>query len=260
MTSIINKEVLSNVPGISRTYFSADSIIPDPNSEVDEEEAYPVEFLNNITASGLPPNKITLKVGSPVVLLSNLDLKTGLTNGTRLKVKVMHRNYIDAEVLTGKNVGDCVFLTSIPLKPSDKDLPFKFCRKQLPLCLAYGMTINKAQGQTFDRVGILLDRPCFAHDHFAHVAMSRVKCKQDLRIQVVPGTSEQGRYQGNHYTKNIVNTNMLQHTCTFIFLRCLLLLLLHWRLVEEKTNYKNIYIKKNYKIFFYKKKKLKSGQ
>ena len=98
----------------------------------------------------------------------------------------------------------------MPLRPSDTDLPFTFCRQQLPLRLAYAMTINKSQGQTFDRVGILLDRPCFAHGQL-YVAMSRVRSKEGLKIHVVGGTNDQGKYRGKFYTKNIVHTQVLKH-------------------------------------------------
>ncbi|XP_076036528.1 uncharacterized protein LOC143022270 [Oratosquilla oratoria] len=56
--------------------------------------------------------------------------------------------------------------------------PPKLCngsrRKQFPVKLSYAMTINKSQGQTFDRCGILLDSAqCFAHGQL-YVACSRV--------------------------------------------------------------------------------------
>ena len=40
--------------------------------------------------------------------------------------------------------------TKIKLSPSDTELPFKFQRTQFPIRLAYCMTINKSQGQTFN--------------------------------------------------------------------------------------------------------------
>ena len=98
----------------------------------------------------------------------------------------------------------------MPLIPSDTDLPFSFRRKQLPVNIAYALTIHKSQGQSFDRIGILLDRPCFAHGQL-YVAMSRVKSKEGLKIQIVPG-SEQGEHNKKFYTKNIVYTNLLQQT------------------------------------------------
>ena len=117
VTSVVNQQVLERVAGQSRTYLSADSIIRDPTSTIDEDEVYPVEFLNKISGTGLPPHTLTLKVGIPIMLLRNIDSKRGLTNGTRLQVKVLHRNYIDAEILTGANVGDRVYITQLPNKP-----------------------------------------------------------------------------------------------------------------------------------------------
>ena len=43
------------------------------------------------------------------------------------------------------------------------------------------MTINKAQGQTFKRIGIDLTKPVFNHGQL-YVAMSRVRSWKSLRI------------------------------------------------------------------------------
>ena len=51
----------------------------------------------------------------------------------------------------------------VQLAPSDIGLPFTLKRRQYPNRLAYSMTINKSQGQTFDRVGVYLKKPCFSH-------------------------------------------------------------------------------------------------
>jgi len=47
---------------------------------------YPVEFLQQLNSSGLPPALFCLKVGCPVILLRNLDLGEELCNGTRIVV------------------------------------------------------------------------------------------------------------------------------------------------------------------------------
>ena len=209
-TSAVNDQVLQSLPGTEMTYLSADSVIPNPASTINEVEAYPVEYLNTLSGSGIPPHKLTLKVGCPVILLRHIDPKRGLTNGTRLQVVAMHRHFIDAKVLTGKAINQRVYLTAMPLTPSDTDLPFTFRRKQIPVNLAYALTINKSQGQTFDRVGLFLDRPCFTHGQL-YVAMSRVKSRSGLKIYIESG-SQQGIHDGNVYTKNIVYTNLLQQT------------------------------------------------
>ncbi|GBM84171.1 hypothetical protein AVEN_126513-1, partial [Araneus ventricosus] len=42
------------------------------------------------------------------------------------------------------------------------------------------MTINKSQGQTFDHVGIYLDKPVFSHGHL-YVALSRLEKELDAQ-------------------------------------------------------------------------------
>ena len=102
------------------------------------------------------------------------------------------------------------FLTAMPLTPSDTDLPFAFRRKQIPINLAYAMTINKSQGQTFDRVGLYLDQPCFAHGQL-YVGKSRVTSRHGLKVFIEPG-AQQGFHDSTVYTKNIVYTNLFQET------------------------------------------------
>ena len=71
----------------------------DSVSEEDEMyHAYPAEFFQQLNAGGLPPALLCLKIGSPVILLRNLDPGEGLCNGTRMVVlnvrrKVLVRRY-----------------------------------------------------------------------------------------------------------------------------------------------------------------------
>ena len=60
-----------------------------------------------------------------------------------------------------------IFIQKIPLLASqDEKLPVPFKRIQFPIRLCFAMTINKAQGQTLDFVGIYLREPVFYTDNF----------------------------------------------------------------------------------------------
>ena len=76
----LNDDILERDRGEAVEYLSADYFGPEA-AEV--EEHYPVEVLNTLTAPGLPPHRLCLKVGCPVVFLRNMNLKDGIMNGTR---------------------------------------------------------------------------------------------------------------------------------------------------------------------------------
>ena len=120
-----------------------------------------MQFLHSLTPSGMPRHKIVLKQGAVVMLLRNMDKSRGLTNGTRLIVRHLQDNLLHCDVITGKNKGKRVFIPRVTLKPSDTRLPFVFERRQFPIRLSYVMTINKSQGQTFEKLGIFLSTTCF---------------------------------------------------------------------------------------------------
>ena len=201
----INKDILQLLPGVSKIYVSADSIITD-----DEEERnnYPMEFINKLTPSGMPPHLLELKLGAIVMLLRNLDLKEGLCNGTRLRVITMTHSILQCEILTGIAEGKTVLISRIDIDPSDSSgMPFKLRRRQFPLRLSYAMTINKAQGQTFNKVGILLNKPCFSHGQL-YVALSRARAFGDIIVKIEK-TPKQGMDKGLWYTTNVVFKQVL---------------------------------------------------
>ena len=176
------------------TSYSADKVVDEENAET-----YATEYLNTINLSNLPPHELKLKIGATVILLRNLSPSTGLCNGTRLRVARISQRVVECEILGGKYAGNMVMIPRIPLSPSStEDLPFDFRRTQFPLRLAFAMTINKAQGQTLNHVGLCLKEPVFTHGQL-YVALSRVTDGANLRM-IVPDT-EEGR-QGK--IKNVV--------------------------------------------------------
>lgn len=169
----LNDRILGEIVGDEVVYTSI-------NTVVDEDSAteYPVEFLNSLSASGLPAHFIKLKVGVPIMLLRNLS-PPKLCNGTRLKVVMLQRNLIEAEILTGCGAGESVFIPRIPLNPNN--FSFQFKRLQFPVSVCFAMTINKSQGQTLQAAGIDLRTGCFSHGQL-YVACSRVSCSERLYV------------------------------------------------------------------------------
>ena len=98
----------------------------------------------------------------PVMLIRNMDPPT-LCNGTRLVIKKLMPQVLEATIITGFGKGGDVFIPRIPIIPSD--WPFQF-----PLKLSFAMTINKAQGQTLTVAGLHLTTSCFSHGQLYVVA------------------------------------------------------------------------------------------
>jgi hypothetical protein len=187
-----------------REYLSADSIADDGQGGM-----YPTEFLNSLNFSGVPPHKLVLRVGCPIILLRNLT--GGLANGTRLIVKRLGERVIEAEVATGPAKGEVVCIPRLAITPSDTNMPFTLRRLQFPVRPAFAMTVNKSQGQTLRMVGLYLPKAVFSHGQL-YVALSRVGRRQAVRVLVEGGWVNEGDVENvpeGLYTVNVVYREVL---------------------------------------------------
>jgi len=176
--SLINAMVLNYLPSVQVDFLSADSV-----EDTGMANTYPSEFLNTLEVSGMPSHKLSLKIGTLVILLRNLDPSVRLCNGTRLIVRRFTMQVIEAEIITSKSASNVAFIPRIKFIFDNNCLPFTFARKQFPLRLAYAMTINKCQGQTLSHVGLHLASDVFSHGQL-YVAFSRAKALENVKVQL----------------------------------------------------------------------------
>ena len=144
-----------------------------------------------------------LREGAVVILIRNLNPKGALCNGTRLIVQKRGRNSITTKVISQFHNGESCVIPRIDLAPSDTLLPFILKRQQLPLIPAYAITINKSEGQSFDDVGIELERPAFGHGQL-YVALSRCSNQNNVQVNVQDATEQGKLIASRTFTKNMV--------------------------------------------------------
>jgi ATP-dependent DNA helicase PIF1 len=118
------------------------------------------ELFDAVDLHSLPPTHLKLFEGCIVALHRNIDVTRGLTNGAKLIVLKIGIYIIRVKVVSNGKVAD------IPrLKLSAKATNgIDFERLQFPVKLAYAITSNRSQGQTFtNKVIIDCRSPSFGH-------------------------------------------------------------------------------------------------
>ncbi|VDO77141.1 unnamed protein product [Heligmosomoides polygyrus] len=148
------------------------------------------EYLNCLTPSGMPPHELHLKRGSIVMLLRNLDVNNGLCNGTRVMVESLGRFLLGCRFISGQRRGQLTIIPRIDLYCDGA--PFRLRRRQFPIRLAFAMTINKSQGQTFSKIGLFLPEDVFNHGQI-YTALSRVRKPDGILVN-----------SNSHFVNNVV--------------------------------------------------------
>ncbi|XP_019156692.1 PREDICTED: uncharacterized protein LOC109153274 [Ipomoea nil] len=200
----INNSLIDRFPGDEKCYISYDELL-DSTCKNDF-----VDYLHTISVPGLPPHKLIVKKNCPVILLRNINPAEGLCNGTRLICDDFRDHVIRCFIASGEHIGKHVFIPRIPLEASkDENCSLPFKRHQFPIKVCFAMTINKAQGQTFDFVGIYLRQPVFSHGQL-YVALSRAK-KADCVKMLLCNTHRDTTT--TDLTDNIVYQEILNEAC-----------------------------------------------
>lgn len=125
----INEKVLQKFPGEEFISLSADKLCLEEGVDAaGQANMYLIEYLNSITHSGLPPSKLALKKGCPLMLLRNLDSQKGLCNGTRCILTNFTSNVLEVHILGGniEEADRTAFIPRITLFGPEEELGFKF--------------------------------------------------------------------------------------------------------------------------------------
>lgn len=126
--------------------------------------------------------ELLLAIGAQVMLLTNLDFDAGLVNGSRGVVTGFDSS---GAPLVQFLRGDPIPVPAASWESTDME---GVSRKQIPLKLAYAITIHKAQGATLDCALIDIGTSTFEYGQ-AYVALSRVKNLESLYIWDVEATA-----------------------------------------------------------------------
>ena len=95
----LNAMILDQLPGDLHVFHAVDT--SDINEADPDYAELPAEYMQSLTSGGLPPSRLALKVGAPVMLLRNLYPREGLCNGTRLIVTRLGQRCIEVQILGG---------------------------------------------------------------------------------------------------------------------------------------------------------------
>jgi ATP-dependent DNA helicase PIF1 len=123
------------------------------------------------------PDELILKINTQVMLIKNLKVSSNLVNGSRGYITGFNEQKLPiVKFMNGTEM--VIKYDTWSFKMNTAGL--SATRKQLPLQLAWAMSIHKSQGMTLDCVELSLSR-VFEYGQ-AYVALSRAKSLENLRI------------------------------------------------------------------------------
>ena len=165
------------------------------NKGMTDKDPYIQEAIQKLDMNSAYTPELTLAIGAQVMLVTNLKPNLGLMNGSRGVVigfeaaksldekekDGLSTNAVDPSLLlpvvefrNGKKEQITTMTWEVPDMPAVK-------RQQIPLKLAYAITIHKSQGATLDCALIDVGSKTFEYGQ-AYVALSRVKDLESLYI------------------------------------------------------------------------------
>lgn len=181
----VNRQYLDAINEREYVYKCADYSGPDKQ----------VALLKYLSQNTLIPSSLALKRGARVMLLRNIDQKAGLVNGSQgvvvrfMKIRREFESFYDTlecddddkvklpVIAFDGRAGEQLIL---PVETTVEQGELWARRVQLPLKLAWALTIHKSQGLSMDAASISL-ADVFAPGQ-AYVALSRLRSENGLKL------------------------------------------------------------------------------
>jgi len=180
---MVNERNLKALQGDKKIFKAETTFVPVETTVGLTKESIEVKkAVEKMDKDGPYMPELILSVGAQVMLLTNLDYDTGLVNGSRGVVVDFEPN---GAPLVQFLRGNPVPIPASSWESTDID---GLSRKQIPLKLAYAITIHKAQGATLDCALIDIGTSTFECGQ-AYVALSRVKNLDSLYVWDVEATA-----------------------------------------------------------------------
>ena len=210
---------MNKLPGEKHTYYSLDTAHDQNSTNLDK--SIPDEFINSLKPNGLPQHKLTLKIGAIVYLLQNSNRNAGLYNGTRLQITRMQKCNLLYQVIVGARSGEQICLPRLDFSQVKNELPFVMNRREFPIHFGYCITINRAHGQSFNAVGVVLNNAVLSHGQL-YIASTRRRIQHSIKVclkhdDMYPHTKNK-RVDPISYPKNIVYKEIFEGKNHFLFL------------------------------------------
>jgi ATP-dependent DNA helicase PIF1 len=196
----VNATNLKALTGERRIYKAETVKLPIEATKNIDTESEEVKFtINKMDRDAAYSAELILAEGAQVMLLTNLDFEAELVNGSRGVVVGFTKDAISLPIVK--------FRTGLPMPigPAtwDCDDIEGLQRKQIPLRLAYALTIHKAQGATLDCALIDIGSSTFECGQ-AYVALSRVRSLDSLYIWDL----EQSAFRTHDKVRNFYETQV----------------------------------------------------
>lgn len=121
------------------------------------------------------PEEVKLKVGAIVMCCCNLNVESGICNGSQGVITEINAIGPKISFYNGATL-------TVPIRYYQSESFPSIVVGQYPLCLAWAVTIHKIQGATLDCAEIDVGKDVFTHGQ-SYVALSRVKSLNGLYIK-----------------------------------------------------------------------------